>query len=230
LLVITLLAAGFGIILFINGNNLIILLSGLIGSLGSILVLILSKLSLKEKWISNLRLILIWGTIVVIAVLTFNVLLAFVILISAITINSLRGGNIRHKFDVLRTAEQQEEQTAITFILPTAAVVSGIVLIPIIWIILASFFNVGLRNVGPSAVSPDFVGFYNYTRLLNDPEFFTAIITSIIYTIVGTLGSVMMGLGAAILLNRSIPGRGIIRSVMLFPYIASTVAMVLLWS
>ncbi|MHA2202222.1 MAG: carbohydrate ABC transporter permease [Candidatus Hodarchaeales archaeon] len=229
-LIAALLTVLIGIFVAFYSNTLNVVFSGIVGSIGFILLFFLMRIEFTEERKTTFSKVLLWGTIFTLGILSFNILIFFTIIISAITISLLRDQSIRHKFDILGTAEQREEQTAITFIIPTAAVVVGIVLIPVIWIILASFFNVGLRNVGTNPAPADFVLFYNYLKLIDDPEFYTAIFTSILYTIIGTTGSVLMGLGAALLINRSFPGRGIVRSVMIFPYIASTVAMVLLWT
>ncbi len=249
-----------GIFLYLENDSLNGFIGAVLGSLGSILLLVIMHVTLSEDQKEYLRLILFWGTIVAIAVKLYDIFSSFVtldfsvdkiefrknrlfidttsidpilvviIIIATIAIMALRSQTIRDKYDVLGTAEQREEQTALILILPTAAVVVTIVLVPVIWVVVASFYNVGLTNIGPDAERVSFQATENYMKFLDDDEFYTAVTTSILYTVLGTVGSVFVGLVVAILLNRAFPGRGVVRSIMLFPYIASTVALVVLWT
>ncbi|MHA1226472.1 MAG: carbohydrate ABC transporter permease [Candidatus Hodarchaeales archaeon] len=230
LLAIDLLMLAWGVFLFVNENSLNIIIGGVVGSLGFILVFVLMKITLTEKYKGILSNIIMGITTTIVALFSFNLITSVLTIFSTVTIIALRHRSIKEKFAALGTAEQHEEQTAFTLVIPTMTVVVVIVLIPVIWVIIASFFDVGLRNLGPNAPSAEFVGISNYLKWFTDDEFYTAIGTSLLYTILGTSGSVLLGLVAALLLNRSFPGRGFIRSIMLFPYIASTVAMIFLWT
>ena len=49
------------------------------------------------------------------------------------------------------------------------------------------------------------------------------------YTIFGTIGALVMGLFAAMLLNKSFRGQGILRGLYLFPYVAPVIAVAFTW-
>ncbi|MHA2365426.1 MAG: carbohydrate ABC transporter permease [Candidatus Hodarchaeales archaeon] len=252
--IILLILLGFmlliGIVVFFSHNTLNIVLGAIIGSVGFVLVLILLEFSLSQDDKNILIKILLGSVVFIIAFLSIEtklivgeiditkiafeekideIFIAILILIVAITVWLLQHKTTKEKYDLLWTAEQREERTALTLVLPTIMIVIFVVLIPVIWVFIASFFDVGLANLGRGAKPAEFVGIKNYSRFLTDDEFFTALITSILYTTLGTVLSVVLGLIAAILLNRAFHGRGIIRSTMLFPYIASTVAIIALW-
>ena len=52
-----------------------------------------------------------------------------------------------------------------------------------------------------------FVGLDNYTRALGDPLFWRSLSSTFGYTVVTVVGQLILGLGAALLLNQRIPGR-----------------------
>ena len=196
---------------------------------GFIADLVLLSITLDVTHKNYLKTAILFSTVVVLALLVAEFQLAIAILAPAINVWLLQSTSVRNKFDVLWTFEQKEERTAITLIIPTLSAVILIVLMPVIWVVIASFFNIGLRNLGPNAPPAAFVGFQNYIKFLLDPEFYITLYTSILYTILGTVLSVSLGLMAALLINRKFPGRGVVRTIYLFPYIASTVAIIFLW-
>ena len=49
------------------------------------------------------------------------------------------------------------------------------------------------------------------------------------YTIVGTVGALVVGLFAALLLNKEFRGKGIVRGLYLFPYVAPVIAVAFSW-
>jgi multiple sugar transport system permease protein len=70
----------------------------------------------------------------------------------------------------------------------------------------------------------DFVGLGNFARVFTDPQVHEAARVTAIFVVVSV--SVEMGLGLllAFLFNRSIPGRGILRTIMILPIFATPVA------
>jgi multiple sugar transport system permease protein len=81
-----------------------------------------------------------------------------------------------------------------------------------------------------SVTPPEFVGLRNYlTLLLSDERFWPALMRTLSLALGSVALSLIVGLGAAHLLIRSFPGRGIARTIMLLPMIAAPVAMALIW-
>jgi len=56
-----------------------------------------------------------------------------------------------------------------------------------------------------------------------------AAVTSVVYSFVSTFVTVFLGLIAALLLNRPFRGRGTVRAIFLFPYIAPIVSVAFVW-
>ncbi len=69
----------------------------------------------------------------------------------------------------------------------------------------------------------------NYYRMLDNEEFFTILKTTFIYTIFGTAGALLLGLLSALLLYGNFWGKGFVRGLLLFPYVAPVIAVAFTW-
>ena len=69
----------------------------------------------------------------------------------------------------------------------------------------------------------------NYRKMFNAEEFWEVLKVSLLYTIFGTAGALVLGLFAAQLLNTAFPGRGLLRGLFLFPYVAPVIAVAFTW-
>ena len=108
-------------------------------------------------------------------------------------------------------------------ILPALVVLSFFFAYPLIYEIYISFTDKTLSNDG------DFIGFKNYIRLLDNPEFVTAIFNSAVYVSFVQIGKFTLGLGIAILLNQKLRARGLWRGLVLVPYAIPGFVAFLIW-
>ncbi len=69
----------------------------------------------------------------------------------------------------------------------------------------------------------------NFARVFNGDEFWGVLGVTVFYTVFGTLGALVMGLFAALLLNKEFRGQGILRGLYLFPYVAPVIAVAFAW-
>ena len=69
----------------------------------------------------------------------------------------------------------------------------------------------------------------NFKRVFNGDEFFEVLWVTLFYTVFGTIGALLVGLFAALLLNKSFRGQGILRGLYLFPYVAPIIAVAFAW-
>ena len=83
-----------------------------------------------------------------------------------------------------------------------------------------------------SGTSPDynFIGIKNYIDIFQDERFRNALKFNFKYTILLTVGTVIISLIIAIVLNQKIRGRGFFRSVFFLPAILSLVTVGLIWN
>ncbi|MBO9478058.1 sugar ABC transporter permease [Shimia sp. R11_0] len=82
---------------------------------------------------------------------------------------------------------------------------------------------------GQSVLSSPKLSLENYKRLFDGGEFWTVFGVTLFYTVFGTIGALVMGLFAALLLNKSFKGQGFIRGLYLFPYVAPVIAVAFTW-
>ncbi len=71
--------------------------------------------------------------------------------------------------------------------------------------------------------------FENFRDVFDAREFWTVIWATLFYTVFGTIGALLVGLFAALLLNKSFRGQGILRGLYLFPYVAPVIAVAFTW-
>jgi sorbitol/mannitol transport system permease protein len=75
----------------------------------------------------------------------------------------------------------------------------------------------------------EFVGFDNYSELLRDDFFGDAIVTSIQLTVFPVLAALVLGTAFAVLLDRKFFGRGIVRTMLITPFLLVPVVIGLIW-
>ncbi|WP_299624607.1 carbohydrate ABC transporter permease [uncultured Tateyamaria sp.] len=69
----------------------------------------------------------------------------------------------------------------------------------------------------------------NFARLFDGKEFWQVMWATIFYTVFGTIGALVVGLFAALLLNKSFRGKGLLRGLYLFPYVSPIIAVAFTW-
>lgn len=69
----------------------------------------------------------------------------------------------------------------------------------------------------------------NFTRIFDSDEFLEVLWVTLFYTVVGTIGALVVGLFAALLLDKSFKGQGILRGLYLFPYVSPVIAVAFTW-
>jgi sorbitol/mannitol transport system permease protein len=74
-----------------------------------------------------------------------------------------------------------------------------------------------------------FVGLANYGQVLTDARLRAALLNTVVLTAGSVIASVLLGLGLAILLDRKFPGRGVVRTLLITPFLVMPMAAALLW-
>ncbi|WP_342078194.1 sugar ABC transporter permease [Yoonia sp. SS1-5] len=69
----------------------------------------------------------------------------------------------------------------------------------------------------------------NFKRVFDGAEFWSVFWVTMFYTVFGTIGALLFGLFAALLLNKSFKGQGILRGLYLFPYVSPIIAVAFAW-
>jgi arabinogalactan oligomer/maltooligosaccharide transport system permease protein len=122
---------------------------------------------------------------------------------------------------------QQTRWTPLWFLLPSLLVIGAVVLYPLAYEFWISLRNVTLLNL-KSGKYP-FVGFENYIQILKDPLFYSTLVRTIIWTAVNVFFHVTFGLFLAVLLNRKLPGKSLIRVLLILPWAIPQYIAALTW-
>ncbi|PWH06313.1 sugar ABC transporter permease [Brachybacterium endophyticum] len=76
----------------------------------------------------------------------------------------------------------------------------------------------------------EFVGLQNFIDIFRDSTFRGAALNSILITLACVLIALLLGLGLALLLDRRFLGRGVVRTLLITPFLIMPVAGAMLWS
>jgi sorbitol/mannitol transport system permease protein len=75
----------------------------------------------------------------------------------------------------------------------------------------------------------EFVGLENYRELLRDDFFGDAVVVSIQFTVFPVLAALVLGTAFALLLDRNFFGRGVVRTLLITPFLLVPVVIGLIW-
>ncbi len=124
-----------------------------------------------------------------------------------------------------RTTARQESLLACALIAPSMVVMALVIVYPVLSSIRMGFSRIPLDPAAPV----EFVGLAHYAEIVRDSEFWAALGRSIVFTASTVVGSTLLGLAVAILLNRTFAGRGVARGIVLMPYVAPVISLVFAW-
>lgn len=125
---------------------------------------------------------------------------------------------------------RQEARLAFWMLAPTSAVVLSIVIFPVVWNLWLSLKPVSLGDLRGAQFLQLDLTLANFQRVFTDPEFGTVLLITLVYTVGGSLLSILLGLIAALLVQGEFPGRSLLRGLFISPYIAPVVAVTFTWS
>lgn len=118
-----------------------------------------------------------------------------------------------------RTWLDNEEVAAWIFLTPAIIFLGIFLLYPIAYLFYLSFTAGSFTSAGV-----EWIGLRNYWRLLQNPDFWQVLGNTVYFTVATVIPSLVIPLGLAVLLNRSISLRGLLRSAYFLPSITSLVA------
>jgi multiple sugar transport system permease protein len=111
------------------------------------------------------------------------------------------------------------------FIIPTIVFLIVFNIFPLIYSLGYSFTDFRASVNQPA----NFIGLDNYRELLNDVHIWNNFSVTAKYVLVSVSGQVLVGFGIALLLNRNIPFKGFITTLLLLPMMMSMAVVGLFW-
>lgn len=109
--------------------------------------------------------------------------------------------------------------------LPALCVTAVLIAFPVVFLLYMGFHDWFFEL----ASEPRWVGLANYLALAGDARFIGAVERTVYFTILGLLIQIPLGLLVALLFHQEFPGRGLLRTLLLLPMVATPVAMALVW-
>lgn len=112
------------------------------------------------------------------------------------------------------------------YIAPALVVMLVVIGYPVYYTVYLGFFN-----TPPSLAMADkiYVGLDNFERILRSDSFWEVTRNTFVWTIFSTLFAFILGFGAALVVQREFIGRGLIRGILLIPYVISAVSAAYIW-
>jgi raffinose/stachyose/melibiose transport system permease protein len=110
------------------------------------------------------------------------------------------------------------------FVAPALALMGLFIAWPVVSAVRMSFYR--WRGFGPM---DDFVGLRNYERVLTDDVFTQAVGHNFVIVVLSILIQLPLGLAVALLLNRRMRGRGVVRTLIFVPYVVAEVIAGVIW-
>lgn len=127
------------------------------------------------------------------------------------------------------TLRQQDRRFGLALVAPTFLVVMALVVFPVLWTVLLSMRDLRLVELPRADLLLGALSLGNYQEALRSPRFWEVLRTTLVFSVLGTVTSIGAGLVAALSLHRRFRGRGLIRGLVLIPYVMPVVAAALVW-
>ncbi|MGC4855954.1 carbohydrate ABC transporter permease [Micromonospora sp. DT4] len=126
------------------------------------------------------------------------------------------------------TLRRRESRAGLALVAPTLLVTIAVIGIPIIWTVVLAFQRVRLATLRKTGLFGELT-MNNIDRVLHTPGFADSLWVTLLYSVGGTVGSILLGLVAALVVRRPFRGRTLVRASMLLPYVAPVVAVTFVW-
>ncbi len=127
--------------------------------------------------------------------------------------------------EALSEGKKAERKLGLLLIAPAAILMLAVTAYPIIYAFWLSLqkYNLAFPD------DKEFVGLSNYVSVLTDGYWWTAFAVTVAITVISVAIEFVLGLAVALVMHRTIFGRGLVRTVVLIPYGIVTVAAAYSW-
>ena len=123
-------------------------------------------------------------------------------------------------------AVNTRRMTPYLFLAPSLTVLGIALLYPVGYMVYASFLN---WNPSQHITQAEWVGFRNYTFLLNDPSFRESLGVTLRFAASVVTIEMILGVGLALLLDRQLRGMTLLRTLFILPMMIAPIVVGLMW-
>jgi multiple sugar transport system permease protein len=113
---------------------------------------------------------------------------------------------------------------AYIFAAPAVVLVAALMYYPMVGSVYESLFTTSFINP-----KPKFIGLASYAKILSDPVFLQVLLNSLEWTAFVVLLQNLIGFLVALVLDQNLPGQGLMRSIILLPWILPGVVAAIVW-
>ncbi|MDQ3422078.1 MAG: sugar ABC transporter permease [Actinomycetota bacterium] len=124
---------------------------------------------------------------------------------------------------------RSDARAGLTLISPTLVIVVFMVVLPILWTVLLAFQPLSLLTLAANGLFGTDFTLDNFETVVTEPGFVGSLVTTLVYSVLGTASAIAVGLLAALAVRRTFRGRTFVRAAMLLPYVAPVVAATFVW-
>jgi len=121
--------------------------------------------------------------------------------------------------DSTKPQARRSDQTKFWFLGPAVVWILVFTIFPLLYALYTSFFSFRFGKIN------QFVGLTNFGRLFTDANLHNGLRVTLIFVAVTVTIQMLLGFGLALLLNREMRGKNILRAIMILPLFATPVAM-----
>ncbi|MGE0723509.1 MAG: carbohydrate ABC transporter permease [Alphaproteobacteria bacterium] len=134
------------------------------------------------------------------------------------------GAGRRRRQRRILTRSRREALSGLLFVAPSLLLLAGFAIYP-----LASSLWLSMHRRHAFARTGEWVGLDNFIALMSGSEFWSALGNGVIFSVSTVVLQLILGVGTAVVLNEAFRGRGLVRGIVLFPFVVPTVVAVLVW-
>jgi multiple sugar transport system permease protein len=122
-----------------------------------------------------------------------------------------------------------ESKAAFVLLTPAMTLIILFFIIPVVGALVLSVTDFDIYSVGDAA-NTRFVGMRNYSALVDNPLFWRALTNTLYFSLVGGPLTILVALGAALLLNARLARfKALFRTIYFAPVVTSIVAVSIVW-
>jgi multiple sugar transport system permease protein len=127
-----------------------------------------------------------------------------------------------------RSRGLSEKGLAFWMVSPSMLLIALVAAYPILYAIWLSLHEYSVRVAGLSRWAGPF-GLRNYTTALGNSEFWSAMVTTLVFTVSSVFFELLIGLAMALAMHAAFKGQGVLRTVVLVPWAILTVVTATMW-
>jgi multiple sugar transport system permease protein len=127
-----------------------------------------------------------------------------------------------------RSGGFSERRLAFFMVSPSMILIALVAAYPILYAVWLSLHEYSVRVPGLSRWAGP-LGLRNYTTALTSGEFWAAVRTTLVFTVISVILETLIGLAMALAMHSAFRGQGLLRTIVLVPWAVLTVVTAIMW-